>query len=43
MAVTKWKNSKVHIIHMLLPNKYFHDLSLIEMHEYEVGLLSNYY
>lgn len=43
MAVTKWKNSKVHIIHMLLPNKYFHDLGLIEMHKYEVGLLSNYY
>ncbi|MTI72009.1 MAG: group II intron reverse transcriptase/maturase, partial [Firmicutes bacterium] len=43
MAVTKWKNSKVHIIHRLLPNKYFHDLELIDLTEYEVGLLSNYY
>jgi len=43
MAVTKWKNSNVHIIHMLLPNKYFHDLGLIDMCKYEVGLLSNYY
>ena len=43
MAVTKWKNSKVHIIHLLLPNKLFHDLGLIDLTEYEVGLLSNYY
>jgi len=43
MAVTKWKNSKVHIIHQILPNKYFEDLSLIDMHKYEVGLLSSYY
>ncbi|SHK17922.1 group II intron maturase-specific domain-containing protein, partial [Paramaledivibacter caminithermalis] len=31
MAVTKWKNSKVHIIHQILPNKYFEDLGLIDM------------
>lgn len=43
MAVTKWKNSKVHIIHMLLPNSYFGDLGLIDMCDYKVGLLSNYY
>lgn len=43
MAVTKWKNSNVHIIHMLLPNKYFEDLGLVDMAKYEVGLLSNYY
>lgn len=42
MAVTKWKNSNVHIIHMLLPNKYFHDLGLVDLCTYEVGLLSNY-
>jgi RNA-directed DNA polymerase len=42
MAVTKWKNSNVHIIHMLLPNKYFHDLGLVDLCDYEVGLLSNY-
>jgi len=43
MAVTKWKNSNVHIIHMLLPNKYFQDLGLIDICKYKVGLLSNYY
>jgi len=42
MAVCKWKNSNVHIIHMLMPNQYFKDLSLIDLCEYEVGLLSNY-
>ncbi len=42
MAVTKWKNSNVHIIHRLLPNKYFEDLGLINLCDYEVGLLSNY-
>lgn len=43
MAVRKWKNSNVHIIHILLPNKYFHSLGLIDLCDYEVGLLSNYY
>ncbi|MTI66585.1 MAG: group II intron reverse transcriptase/maturase [Firmicutes bacterium] len=43
MAVTKWKNSKVHIIHRLLPNKYFDNLGLINLTKFEVGLLSNYY
>lgn len=43
MAVTKWKNSNVHIIHQILPNKYFEDLGLIDVQKYEVGLLSNYY
>lgn len=43
MAVWKWKNSKVHTIHMLMPNKYFDDLGLIDLEKYEVGLLSNYY
>ncbi len=42
MAVTRWKNSNVHIIHMLLPNKYFEDLGLIDLCHYDVGLLSNY-
>ncbi|MBN4074538.1 group II intron reverse transcriptase/maturase [bacterium AH-315-E09] len=42
MAVTKWKNSNVHIIHKLLPNRYFQDLKLIDLCEYDVGLLSNY-
>ena len=42
MAVTKWKNSNVHIIHMLMPNQYFKDLNLIDLCDYEVGLLSNY-
>lgn len=43
MAVTKWKNSNVHIIHQILPNQYFEDLGLIDVYQYEVGLLSNYY
>ena len=43
MAVTKWKNSKVHIIHMLLPNEFFENLGLVDISKYEVGLLSNYY
>ncbi len=43
MAVTKWKNSNVHITHMLLPNKLFEELGLIDLTKYEVGLLSNYY
>jgi RNA-directed DNA polymerase len=43
MDVRRWKNSTTHIIHMLLPNKFFEDLGLIDMHSYEVGLLSNYY
>ena len=42
MAVTKWKNSKVQIIHMLLPNQYFEELGLIDLCKYDVGLLSNY-
>ena len=43
MAITKWKNSNVHIVHMLLPNKLFESLGLIDMQKYQVGLLSNYY
>jgi RNA-directed DNA polymerase len=43
MDVKRWKNSKTQIIHILLPNKYFEDLGLVDMHKYEVGLLSNYY
>lgn len=43
MSMRKWKNSNVHIIHMLLPNKFFEDLELIDLTKYEVGLLSNYY
>ncbi len=42
MAVTKWKNSKVQIIHLLLPNQYFKDLKLIDLCDYSVGVLSNY-
>jgi RNA-directed DNA polymerase len=43
MAVTKWRNSKVYIIHRILPNKYFEEIGLIDMCKYEVGLSSNYY
>src|SRR5690554_6928099 len=43
MDVKRWKNSKTQIIHMLLPNKYFEELGLIDLCSYKVGLLSNYY
>ncbi|MDP4182378.1 MAG: hypothetical protein Q8942_14970 [Bacillota bacterium] len=38
MDVTKWKDSKVHIIHMLVGNKYFDELGLIDLTKYKVGL-----
>ena len=41
MNVTLWKNSKVHIIHILLPNSWFDTMKLIDLTHYEVGLLSN--
>ncbi|HZK55640.1 MAG TPA: group II intron reverse transcriptase/maturase [Desulfosporosinus sp.] len=43
MSIYKWKNSNVHIVHMLLPNKLFEDLGLIDLTKFKVGLLSNYY
>lgn len=43
MDVKRWKNSTTQMIHLLLPNKYFEELGLIDMQNYEVGLLSNYY
>ena len=43
MDVRKWKNSKTKMIHLLMPNKYFDDLKLVDMAKYEVGLLSNFY
>lgn len=43
MDVRRWKNSKVHVIHKLLPNKYFADLGLIDITKYDVGLLSSFY
>ena len=42
MDVRRWKNSKVQIIHLLMPNQYFHDLGLIDLCSYDVGLLSSY-
>lgn len=43
MDVCRWKNSNTQMIHMIMPNKYFENLGLIDMCKYEVGLLSNYY
>lgn len=43
MDVCRWKNSGTHIIHRILPNKYFDEMGLIDLCKYEVGLLSNYY
>ncbi len=42
MEVTKWRNSKIQVIHVLFPNEYFEKLGLIDLSKYEVGLLSNY-
>jgi len=43
MDVVRWKNSSTHIIHQIMPYKYFEELGLIDLCQYEVGLLSNYY
>jgi RNA-directed DNA polymerase len=43
MDVCRWKNSTTQMVHMIMPNKYFEKLGLIDMCTYEVGLLSNYY
>lgn len=41
MDVRRWKNSKVHIIHMLMPNSYFEELGLYDLTKVKVGLLSH--
>lgn len=43
MDVRKWKNSNIQMVHLLFPNQYFNDLGLINLENYEVGVLSNYY
>lgn len=43
MSMYRWKNSNVHIVHMLIPNTFFENLGLVDLSKYEVGLLSNYY
>jgi RNA-directed DNA polymerase len=43
MDVARWKNSKTYVIHLMLPNKYFEKLGLVNLCEYEGGFLSNYY
>lgn len=43
MDVRRWKNSKVHIIHMLLPNSYFEELGLLDLTQWNVGILSSFY
>jgi RNA-directed DNA polymerase len=43
MDVARWKNSGTHIIHQIMPNRYFEELGLIDLCKYETGLLSNYY
>jgi RNA-directed DNA polymerase len=43
MDVARWKNSSTHIIHQIMPNQYFDERGLIDLCQYEVGLLSNYY
>ena len=39
----KIEELKVQMINLLIPNKFFHDLGLIDMSKYEVGLLLNYF
>lgn len=43
MDVRRWKNSKVHIIHKLLPNGYFEKLGLLDLTQWNVGILSSFY
>jgi RNA-directed DNA polymerase len=43
MDVRRWKNSKTHIIHMLMPNVYFEKLGLIDLTKTKVGILSSFY
>ena len=43
MDVRRWKNSNVHIIHLLMPNKFFEELGLIDISTYDVGVLSSFY
>ena len=43
MNVTLWKNSKVHLIHQVIPNKLFDEMKLVNLEHYEVGLLSTFY
>lgn len=41
MDVRRWKNSKVKIIHILMPNSYFEELGLYDLTQVKVGLLSH--
>lgn len=43
MDVCRWKNSTTQMVHLILPNRYFDEIGLIDLCKYEVGLLSNYY
>ena len=43
MNVALWKNSKVHLIHQVIPNKWFDEMQLVNLEHYEVGLLSTFY
>lgn len=43
MNVTLWKNSKVQIIHEIIPNEWFDEMKLVNLVNYEVGLLSTFY
>lgn len=43
MKVTLWKNSKVYIIHQLIPNGWFDSIGLLNLEHYEVGILSTKY
>lgn len=40
MDVRRWKNSKVTIIHVMMPNSYFEKLGLYDLTKVKVGLLS---
>ena len=43
MNVTLWKNSKVLLIHQVIPNKWFDEIKLVNLTHYEIGLLSTFY
>ena len=40
MNVTLWKNSKVHLIHQVIPNQWFDEMKLVNLAQGEVGILS---
>lgn len=44
ISVTRWRNSASPLVNMALPNRWFHhEMGLVDLTKYEVGLLHQYY